>query len=58
MPKPGEKVVNTNAKPQVQNNEFIDGLMGFHSVKNIQVNYTEKAVRLPKIRQCWILRIV
>jgi hypothetical protein len=28
-PKPGEKMVNTNAKPQVQNNEFIDGLMGF-----------------------------
>jgi hypothetical protein len=26
------KVVNTNAKPQVQNNEFIDGLMGFWQV--------------------------
>jgi cell surface protein SprA len=43
-PKPGEKVVNTNAKPKVQNNEFIDGLMGvLTSVKNIQVNYTENS---------------
>jgi cell surface protein SprA len=42
-PKPGEKVVNNNAKPKA-NNEFIDGLMGvLTSVKNIQVNYTENS---------------
>jgi cell surface protein SprA len=41
-------VVNTNAKPQVQNNEFIDGLMGvLTSVKNIQVNYTDSGTVLP-----------
>jgi len=43
-PKPGQKVVNTNAKPQAQNNEFVDGLMGvLTSVKNIQINYTENS---------------
>ncbi|WP_367772158.1 cell surface protein SprA [Flavobacterium sp. WC2421] len=43
-PKPGEKVVNNTAKPVVQNNEFVDGLMGvLTSVKNIQVNYTENS---------------
>jgi cell surface protein SprA len=43
-PKPGEKVVNTTVKPQAQNNEFINVLMGvLTSVKNIQVNYTENS---------------
>jgi cell surface protein SprA len=43
-PKPGEKVLNTNTKPQAQNNEFINGLIGvLTSVKNIQVNYTENS---------------
>jgi cell surface protein SprA len=43
-PKPGEKVVNTAAKPQAKDNEFVDGLMGvLTSVKNIQINYTENS---------------
>ena len=43
-PKPGEKVVNNAVKPVVQNNEFVDGLMGvLTSVKNVQLNYTENS---------------
>ncbi len=41
-PKPGQKVVNTAPKKQVQNNVFVDGLIGvLTSVKNVQMNYTE-----------------
>lgn len=40
-PKPGEKVVNTNTQQIVNNNVFVDGLIGvLTSVKNIQMNYT------------------
>ena len=43
-PKPGEKIVNTNTKQIVNNNEFVDGLIGvLTSVKNIQMNYTENS---------------
>lgn len=43
-PKPGEKVVNTNAKPVAEGNQFVDGLIGIlTSVKNIQVNYNENS---------------
>ncbi|MFT5602097.1 MAG: cell surface protein SprA [Flavobacteriales bacterium] len=43
-PKPGEKVVNTAAKPQDKSNEFVDGLLGvLTSVKNVQINYTENS---------------
>jgi cell surface protein SprA len=49
-PKPGEKIVNTNA-PQANSDQsvFVKGLVGIlTSVKNIQVNYTEnKATVLP-----------
>ena len=49
-PKPGEKIVNTNA-PQTNSDQsvFVKGLVGIlTSVKNIQVNYTEnKATVLP-----------
>jgi hypothetical protein len=27
-PQPGQKVVNTNAKPQAKDNEFVNGLLG------------------------------
>jgi cell surface protein SprA len=41
VPKPGEKVVNTNVQTQ-KNNPFVDGLIGvLTSVKNIQINYTQ-----------------
>ena len=42
VPKPGEKIVNTNSVNQADNNNpFLDGLMGvLTSVKNIQMNYT------------------
>ncbi|MBP2284073.1 cell surface protein SprA [Flavobacterium sp. CG_23.5] len=41
IPKPGEKVVNTNAQQPAKGNEFVDGLIGvLTSVKNIQMNYT------------------
>ncbi len=41
IPKPGEKVVNTNNQQPAKNNEFVDGLIGvLTSVKNIQMNYT------------------
>ncbi|MCD0472776.1 cell surface protein SprA [Flavobacterium sp. EDS] len=40
VPKPGEKVVNTN-QALAKNSMFQDGLMGIvTSIKNIQVNYT------------------
>ncbi|TDE05245.1 cell surface protein SprA [Flavobacterium sandaracinum] len=40
-PKPGEKIVNTNASQVPKNNAFVDGLIGvLTSVKNIQMNYT------------------
>jgi cell surface protein SprA len=40
VPKPGEKVVNTN-QALVKNSAFQDGLIGvLTSIKNIQVNYT------------------
>jgi cell surface protein SprA len=43
-PKPGEKVVNTAAKPQENKNKLVDGLVGvLTSVKNIQINYTENS---------------
>jgi cell surface protein SprA len=43
-PKPGEKVVNTNNKPEAQNNEFLSGLKGvLTSIKNVQLNYTENS---------------
>ena len=39
-PKPGEKIVNTNATQIPKNNEFVDGFIGIlTSVKNIQINY-------------------
>jgi cell surface protein SprA len=41
IPKPGEKVVNTNNQQPAKNNEFVDGLIGvLTSVKNVQMNYT------------------
>ena len=41
VPKPGEKVVNSNVQTQ-KNNPFVDGLIGvLTSVKNMQVNYTQ-----------------
>ena len=44
IPKPGEKVVNTNNQQPAKNNEFVDGLIGvLTSVKNIQMNYTENS---------------
>ncbi|MFV5694629.1 cell surface protein SprA [Flavobacterium sp. LB3P122] len=44
VPKPGEKVVNTNTQQIAKSNEFLDGLMGIlTSVKNIQMNYTENS---------------
>jgi cell surface protein SprA len=44
VPKPGEKVVNTNTQQIVKNNQFVDGLIGIlTSVKNIQMNYTENS---------------
>ncbi|WPR71794.1 cell surface protein SprA [Flavobacterium sp. NG2] len=44
IPKPGEKVVNTVAKPAAKENPFMDGLMGvLTSVKNIQLNYTDNS---------------
>ena len=40
-PKPGEKVVKTNAPQPAKNNPFVDGLIGvLTSVKNIQMSYT------------------
>ncbi|MFV8371000.1 cell surface protein SprA [Flavobacterium sp. LB2P74] len=40
-PKPGEKIVNTNANQVPKNNEFVDSFIGIlTSVKNIQMNYT------------------
>ncbi|MFV8345080.1 cell surface protein SprA [Flavobacterium sp. ZB4P13] len=40
-PKPGEKIVNTNANQVPKNNEFVDGFIGIlTSIKNIQMNYT------------------
>ena len=43
-PQPGQKVVNTNTKPQAKDNEFVNGLLGvLTSVKNIQINYTENS---------------
>ena len=43
-PRPGEKLVNTNAKPAAKSNEFVDGLIGvLTSVKNIQINYAENS---------------
>jgi cell surface protein SprA len=44
VPKPGEKVVNTNTQQIAKNNQFVDGLIGIlTSVKNIQMNYTENS---------------
>ncbi|MFV8464505.1 cell surface protein SprA [Flavobacterium sp. LB1P62] len=44
VPKPGEKVVNTNTQQIAKSNKFLDGLMGIlTSVKNIQMNYTENS---------------
>ncbi|MFV8325065.1 cell surface protein SprA [Flavobacterium sp. ZS1P14] len=44
VPKPGEKIVNTNTQQIGKNNEFVDGLIGvLTSVKNIQMNYTENS---------------
>ncbi|TDD78592.1 T9SS outer membrane translocon Sov/SprA [Flavobacterium caseinilyticum] len=44
IPKPGEKIVNTNANQIPKNNEFVDGLIGvLTSVKNIQINYTHNS---------------
>jgi hypothetical protein len=43
-------VVNTNAKPQVQNNEFIDGLMGvLTSVKIFKLTIQRIAVRFYRV---------
>ncbi|MGO4820408.1 MULTISPECIES: cell surface protein SprA [unclassified Flavobacterium] len=43
-PKPGEKVLNTNNKPEAQNNEFLSGIKGvLTSIKNVQLNYTENS---------------
>ncbi len=43
-PKPGEKIVNTTAKPVVNNSPFYDGLIGvLTSLKNVQVNYTKNS---------------
>lgn len=43
VPKPGEKIVNTN-KTVATSRPFYDGLIGvLTSVKNIQVNYTENS---------------
>ncbi|WP_310380504.1 cell surface protein SprA [Flavobacterium sp.] len=43
VPKPGEKIVNTNA-PETQANPFVDGLLGvLTSVKNVQINYTQNS---------------
>ena len=40
-PKPGEKIVNTNANQIQKNNPFVDGLIGvLTSIKNVQMNYT------------------
>jgi cell surface protein SprA len=40
-PKPGEKIVNTNATQIPKNNQFVDSFIGIlTSVKNIQINYT------------------
>ena len=40
-PKPGEKIVNTNASQIQKNNPFVDGLIGvLTSIKNVQMNYT------------------
>ncbi len=42
-PKPGQKITAA-PKPQVQSNQFVDGLIGvLTSVKNIQVNYSENS---------------
>ena len=42
IPKPGEKIVNTNAQNTNSTSLFLDGLKGvITSVKNIQVNYTQ-----------------
>ena len=44
IPKPGEKIVNTNANQIPKNNQFVDGLIGvLTSVKNIQINYTHNS---------------
>ena len=44
IPKPGEKIVNTNANQIPKNNEFVDGLIGvLTGVKNIQINYTHNS---------------
>ncbi|NRT14001.1 cell surface protein SprA [Flavobacterium sp. 28A] len=43
IPKPGEKIVNTNNQP-APSSPFVDGLRGIlTSVKNIQLNYTENS---------------
>ncbi|MDG1871064.1 MAG: cell surface protein SprA, partial [Flavobacterium sp.] len=43
LPKPGEKIVNTN-KQDANGSPFVDGLKGIlTSVKNIQFNYTENS---------------
>ncbi len=42
-PKPGQKITAA-PKPQVQSNQFVDGLLGvLTSVKNIQINYSENS---------------
>ena len=49
-PKPGEKIVNTNAaQSNSEGNIFVNGLIGvLTSVKNVQLNYTEnKGTVLP-----------
>jgi len=43
IPKPGEKIVNTNVQTE-KNNVFVDGFIGvLTSVKNIQINYTQNS---------------
>ena len=43
-PKPGEKIVNTNANAVPKNSEFVDSFIGVvTSVKNIQMNYTHNS---------------
>lgn len=43
IPKPGEKIINTNNQ-QAPSSPFVDGLRGIlTSVKNIQLNYTENS---------------
>ncbi|MEL1239545.1 T9SS outer membrane translocon Sov/SprA [Flavobacterium flavipallidum] len=42
-PKPGQKITAA-PKPQLQSNEFVDGVLGvLTSIKNVQINYSENS---------------